>query len=165
MKTILFFWLLLICFAVACRDSNSPEVTAIIDSEARRDNVITDTKGPDSIPFMDTTRLVVDAKFNTTLNGTQLRDGRNAIYQAVYYNWLHAYTLVRRVPAIMHIAYEGNTAAGGGSNAHDEVVRAQERMKTYIARDRYRKRLTELTPEQQTDMQQQYPILYQTEFR
>ena len=150
---------------MACRDSNSPAVSAIIDSTARRDDVVTDTKGPDTLPHMDTTQLVVDSAANITINGTPLSKGRNAVYRAVYDNWLHAYTLVHHLPAVLHITNIGTVTMGIRGNIMDEIIKAQHDMKNYIAKDRYHQRYDSLSHSQQVAMQQQHAILFQKEFR
>jgi hypothetical protein len=165
MKVFLYTMFAVILAAAACSDSNSPAVSAIIDSEARRDAVITDTKGSDTIPHMDTTRLLVDAASNITINGTPLPKAKNAVYRALYDNWLHAYTLVNHLPAVLHIAHNGTAPLEASGDMMDQIVRAQENMQQYIAKDKYKKSYSSLSPEQQVAMQKQHAILFQKEFK
>ena len=165
MKAFLSIILIITSIATACRDSNSPSVSAIIDSTARRDAVVTDTKGPDTLANMDTTKLVVDSAVNITINGTPVQRGRNVVYHALYYNWLHAYTLVHRLPATLHITYIGTVMMGARGDIMDEVIEAQNDMQQYIAKDKYSKPYDSLSPEQQAGIQQQYAILFQKDFR
>jgi hypothetical protein len=165
MKTILSILLVITLIATACRDSNSPSVSAIIDSTARRNAVVTDTKRPDTLANMDTTRLVVDAAVNITINGTSISKGRNAVYRAVYDNWLNAYTLVHHLPAVLHMTEIGTVTMGIRENIFDEIVKAQNNMKNYIAKNEYHQSFDSLSPNQQAGLQQQHAILFQKGFR
>lgn len=164
MKVLINIILLLSITTMSCGDSNSPSVSAIIDTEARQDNVITDTKGPDTLPHMDTTQMIVDSAVNITINGALLHRSRNNVYRALYDNWLRAYTLVHHLPASLHITYIG-TVMGARGNIMDDVLKAQRDMKNYIAKDKYHQIYDSLNASQQADLQQQHAILFQKEFR
>ena len=151
--------------ALACKESASPTVSNAIDSTAQQEKVTTDTKGADTLANMDTTRMVVDSAVNITINNTTLDRKENAVYQALYSNWLRAYTESAHLPATLHIQYIGMVMMGARGDIMDEVVKAQDNMKTYIARDKYKKPYDLLTPSQQAAMQQQHAILFQKEFR
>lgn len=165
MKAFLSVVLFIALIVSACKDGNSPGVSAIIDSEARNDNVITDTKGPITLAHMDTTKLVIDSAVNITINGTALQRRHNTVYRALYDNWLHAYTEVQHLPAVLHITYVGTVMMGARGDIMDQVLKAQNDMKQYIARDKYKKPYDSLNAGQQGDMQQQHAILFQKEFR
>jgi len=157
--------LFIILIATACGDGHSPGVSAIIDSDARNDDVVTDTKGTGTIANMDTTELVIDSAVNININGTPLLKRHNAVYRALYDNWLHAYTEVQHLPAVLHITYIGTVMMGARGDIMDQVLKAQNDMKQYIARDKYKKPYNSLNSGQQTDMQQQHAILFQKEFK
>jgi hypothetical protein len=106
------YCILVIIIATACGDSHSPGASAIIDSDARNDDVVTDTKGTGIIANMDTTELVIDSAVNININGTPLLKRHNAVYRALYDNWLHAYTEVQHLPAVLHITYIGTVMMG-----------------------------------------------------
>jgi hypothetical protein len=165
MKAFLSITLSVMLIAVACRNNNSPQVSAIIDSDARNDNVVTDTKGPATLPHMDTTKLVVDSAVNITVNDTPLQKRHNVVYRALYDNWLHAYSEVQHLTAVLHITYIGTVMMGARGDIMDQVLQAQTDMKQYIARDKYKKPYDSLSSGQQTEMQQEHGILFQKEFR
>jgi hypothetical protein len=71
---------------------------------------------------------------------------------------------VRRVPATLHITYIGTVMMGARGDIMDEVLKAQNDMKNYIAKDKYRKPYDSLSPDEQARMQQHYAILFQQEF-
>jgi len=165
MKTYIYLLLCIALIGTACRDSNSPAVSAIIDSAARRDAVVTDTKGPGTVPHMDTTQLVIDSTAAININGTPLKQGNNAVYLALYDNWLHAYTLVHHLPANLHITYVGTVLMGARGNILDQVTKAQDNMRDYIAKDKYGKKYAALTSQQQSAIAQQHGILFQKAFK
>ncbi len=165
MKTLLLMLSLLMIVVFACKQSVSPTVSDVIDTNAGSRTVITDTKGPDSLPHMDTTLLVVDSAANITLNNVPLERKERNVYNGLYNNWLQAYSESRHLPVALHISYIGTVMMGARGDIMDAVVKAQEDMKKYIARDTYKKSFDSLQPAQQTAMQQQHAILFQKEFR
>jgi len=156
--------LFIILIATACNNSSSPGVSAIIDSDARNHTVVTDTKGSATMAHMDTTKLVIDSAVNISINGTPLQKRHNVVYRSLYDNWLHAYTEVQHLPAVLHITYVGTVMMGARGDIMDQVLKAQNDMKQYIARDKYKKPYESLNSEQQADMQLQHAILFQKEF-
>jgi hypothetical protein len=165
MKALLSIALSVMLIAAACSDNNSPRVSAIIDSDARNDKVVTDTKRTATLAHTDTTKLVVDSAVNISINGTPLQKRQNVVYRALYDNWLHAYSEVQHLPAVLHITYIGTVMMGARGDITDQVLQAQNDIKQYIGRDKYKKPYDSLSSGQQTEMQQEYGILFQKEFR
>jgi len=165
MRTFSYIILGLLFTTSACNDSASPTVANVIDSNAQKKKVTTDTKGVDTLANMDTTKMVVDSAINITINNTLLKKKENNVYQALYDNWLRAYTESTHLPVALHIKYTGTVMMGARDDIMDQIQTAQNKMKQYIAKDKYKKLYDSLSPDQQAEMQKQHAILFQKDFR
>ena len=165
MKPFVYFLLSVIITITACKESASPTVSDVIDTNAQKNKVITDTKGEDTLANMDTTKIVVDSVVNIKVNNTLLKKKENNVYQALYNNWLRAYTESEHLPVALHITYIGTVMMGARGDIMDQVQTAQNNMKQYIAKDKYKKAYDSLNPDQQAGMRKQHAILFQRDFR
>lgn len=155
--------LLLITGFAACHSSSAPGNTSL-DTGFQQTPLTTETKPSDSLHNMDTIVMIVDSMSNITLNGMPLEKKDNNIYNAVYGDWLQAYQKTNHLPLAFKLAEQGTVTMGLRGNIGDAVLKAQEDMKNYIAKDKFKKKFAELTNAEKDSLQSLHPISFKRPF-
>lgn len=154
--------LLLVGFA-ACQQSSAPGNTSL-DTGFQQTPLITETKPSDSLHNMDTSVMIVDSMSNITLDGMPLEKKENNVYNAVYSDWQQAYQKTKHIPLAFKLVQQGTVTMGIRGNIGDAVLKAQDDMKNYIAKDKFKKKFAELTSAEKNSMHGLHPVLFQRPF-
>lgn len=165
MKTTLFTAAIAIALA-ACQQSASPtNKNDRIDTGFKQTPTSAiQTQKPDTLPGMDTSRIVVDSMARISFNGTPVDGKVTTLDNVLYNNWLQAYQASKHLPAALKMTKIGTVMMGARGSIMDAIVLAQDKMKDYIAQDKFQKKFAQLTPEQQKTLQDTHAILFQKEF-
>lgn len=147
----------------ACQQTSAPANTSL-DTGLQPVPLVTQTKPSDSLHNMDTSMMVVDSTGNIRLNGATLEKKENNVYNAVYNSWLQAYQKTAHLPLVFKLVQEGTVTMGIRGNIGDAILKAQANMKDYIAKDKFKKKFTELTSSEKDSLQSLHPILFQKPF-
>ena len=162
MKYIASIVVMLICLG-ACRQKSAPENPSV-NSGYQPTPLATETKPLDSMHHMDTSVMIVDSTSHITFNGTPLQKSDNSIYNTVYDSWLQAYHVTKHLPLAFKLVQQGTVTMGIRGNIGDAVVKAQEDMKNYIAKDKYKKTFAQLDAAAKDSLTKMHPILFTRPF-
>ena len=154
--------LLIISFA-ACQQSSAPGNTSL-DTGFQQTPLVTETKPSDSLHNMDTSVMIVDSMSHITFDGMPLEKKENNVYNAVYSDWLQAYQKTNHLPLAFKLVQQGTVTMGIRGNIGDAVLKAQDDMKDYIAKNKFKKKFVELSAAQKDSMQSLHPILFKRPF-
>ncbi len=147
----------------ACQQSSTTGSTSL-DTGFQSTPLVTETKPSDSLHNMDTSVMVVDSVANITFNGAPLEKKENNVYNAVYNSWMQAYQKTNHLPLAFKLVKQGTVTMGLRENIGDAVMKAQDEMKNYIAKDKFRKKFAELSSVEKDSMQNMHPVLFQKPF-
>lgn len=147
----------------ACQQTSAPANTSI-DIGYQPTQLTTETKPSDSLHNMDTSVMIVDSTSHITFNGMPLQKSDNSIYNTVYDSWLRAYEKSKHLPLAFKLVQQGTVMMGIRGDIGDAVVKAQDDMKNYIAKDKYRKPFAQLNAAEKDSLQQMHPILFTRPF-
>lgn len=163
MKYIFFIATVILLIINACKQSSAPANTSI-DTGFQQTPLVTDTKPSDSLHNMDTSVMIVDSMANITFNGMPLAKKDNNVYNAVYNNWLQAYQKTKHLPLAFKLVQQGTVTMGIRGNIGDAVLQAQEDMKNYLSKDKFKKPFAQLTSAQKDSLREAHPVLFQRPF-
>ena len=151
-----------VCLA-SCGETSAPGNTSL-DTGFQQTTLITETKPSDSLHNMDTSVMIVDSTGNITFDGAPLEKKENSVYNAVYNSWLQAYQKTSHLPLAFKLVQQGTVTMGIRGNMGDAIVKAQDDMKNYIARDKFKKKFAELPAAEKDSMQSLHPVLFRRPF-
>ena len=147
----------------ACKQASAPANTSI-DTGFQQKPLVTETKPSDSLHNMDTSVMVVDSVANITFNGVPLEKKENNVYNVVYNSWLQAYQTTKHLPLAFKLVQQGTVMMGTRGNIGDAVLKAQNDIKNYISKDKFKMPFAQLTSAQKEELQQAHPVLFQRPF-
>ena len=155
--------ILLIIGFIACQQVPDTGHTSL-DTGYQQTPLTTETKPSDSLHNMDTTTMIADSAGNITFDGMPLEKKENSVYNAVYNDWQQAYQKTDHLPLAFKLVQHGTVTMGIRSNIGEAVLKAQEEMKNYIAKDKFKKKFAELTPAEKDSLQSLHPVLFMRPF-
>ena len=147
----------------ACQQTSAPANTSI-NTGYKQTPLITETKPSDSLHNMDTGVMVIDSMSHITFNGMSLAKGDNSIYNSVYDSWLQAYQTTKHLPVAFKLVQQGTVMMGIRGNIGDAVLKAQDDMKNYIAKDKFKKPFMQLDSTAKYNLKEMHPVLFQRPF-
>ena len=148
---------------VACQQVSDTGHTSL-DTGFQQTPLVTQTKPSDSLRNMDTSTMIVDSTGRMTFDGMPLEKKENNVYNAVYNDWLQAYQKTGHLPLVFKLVQQGTATMGIRGNIGDAILKAQEDMKNYISKDKFKKKFAELTQPEKDNMQSMHPILFKRPF-
>ena len=154
----------IVFFFLSCKQSASPSATGTADNGFKQTPLVTNTPPAGRLLPADTTLLIVDSMVNITMNGKPLDKKENNVYDALYNNWMQVYAAGKHVPVALKMITQGTVMMGARGNITDDIMKAQEAMKNYIAKDMYSNAFLSLTARQKQALQQAHPLLFQKDF-
>jgi len=163
MKHVFFCIIVFAVFIASCQQSSAPANTSI-DTGFQQTPLVTATNPSDSLHNMDTSVMIIDSMSNITFNGAPMEKKENNVYNAVYNNWLQAYQSTQHLPVAFKLVQQGTVMMGIRGNIGDALLKAQNDMKNYIAKDKYRKSFAQLSGAEKDSLQQSHPILFNRPF-
>lgn len=159
-------YLLIILFVAgfdACQQTSAPANTSL-DTGFQQTPLVTETKPSDSLHNMDTSVMVVDSTGNIKFDNAPLEKKENNVYNTVYNSWLQAYQQTAHLPLAFKLVQQGTVTMGIRGNIGDAVLKVQDDMKNYIAKDKFKKKFAELTFAEKDSMQSMHPVLFKRPF-
>lgn len=109
----------------------------------------------------DTQFIVVDSTVNIRLNNDLVPRRSGAFDSTLAAYWLQCYTDAQKLPKYLRFKYQGTVMMGARGSLMDAVVHVQDSLKAHIAQDRYKQGFSTLTPQQQKELKETYPVLFQ----
>ncbi len=163
MKTKFFLPVTVITFFTACQQSAPPANTSI-DTGYQPTPLTTEVKPSDSLHNMDTSVMIVDSMSHITFNGMPLQGSDNSIYSTVYNSWLQAYQKTKHLPVAFKFVQQGTVTMGIRGNIGDALLKVQDDMKNYIAKDHYQKPFAQLDANRKDSLEKMHPVLFKRPF-
>lgn len=146
----------------ACGENPAPD-NASVDTGYHETPLVTDTQ-PDSLLYMDTSVMVVDSTSHISFNGQAVPAEPNSIYNAVYNTWMQAYQRTGHLSLRFALQQQGTVTMGIRGNIGDAVMKAQEDVKNYIAKDTYQSSFSELPAAVKDSLAKVHPVLFTRPF-
>jgi hypothetical protein len=110
----------------------------------------------------DTQFIIVDSTVNIRLGNDTVPRRSGAFDSTLAAYWLQYYNSTKQLPKFLRFKYQGTVMMGARGSLMDAVVIVQDSLKAHIAQDKYQQAFSALTPQQQQELQQAFPILFQT---